>query len=143
MHDHESAGAEPGPQAHELAKLYLDTLEDPMDPKEYAALRVLAFAVLAGIAEPIDPDDSSSERRLDIDLTPAVIDEWMTFMAIHDSGRMDQTIVEVGDGSRTVVDSETAADPEALRNFCAQVRERNRIREEERDILKGIESAST
>ncbi|MFE9500282.1 hypothetical protein [Streptomyces collinus] len=38
---------------------------------------------------------------------------------------MDQQIVEVGDGSRTIVESEVAADPEALRALCAQGRERN------------------
>jgi hypothetical protein len=41
------------------------------------------------------------------------------------------------------VDGETASDPEALRIFCAQVRERNRARKEERDNLNGIEAAST
>lgn len=143
MHEHENAGATPVPQAHELAQLYLDTLEDLMDPKEYADLRTFTFAVLRVVAEPMDPDDSSSERHLDIDLTPAVLDEWLTIMAILSSGRMDQTIVEVGDGSRAVVDSEIADDPEALRNFCAQERERNRIRKRERDILKGIEAASS
>ncbi|MFJ6837081.1 hypothetical protein [Streptomyces sp. NPDC091209] len=56
---------------------------------------------------------------------------------------MDQTIVEVGDGSRTVVGSEIAADPEALRAFCAQERERNRILKQERDTLNGIEAASS
>lgn len=69
--------------------------------------------------------------------------EYMDLMGILGSGRMDQQIVEVGDGSRTVVDSETAADPEALRTFCAQVRERNQLRQEERDALNGIEAAST
>ncbi|MGW3028283.1 hypothetical protein [Streptomyces sp. NPDC001221] len=143
MPDHESTGAIPGPKAQELARFYLETLEDLMDPKEYADLRVLTFTLLAAMAEPIGPDDPPSKRHLDIDLTPAVHDEWLSIMGILGSGRMDQRIVEVGDGSRTVVDSETAADPEALRTFCARVRERNRLRQEERDILNGIEAAST
>ncbi|WUD72077.1 hypothetical protein OG937_10395 [Streptomyces sp. NBC_00510] len=143
MPDHESTGAMPGPKAHELARFYLDTLEDLMDPKEYTDLRVLTFTLLEAMTEPISPDDPPSKRYLDIDLTPAVHDEWLTIMGILGSGRMDQRIVEVGDGSRTVVDSETADDPEALRTFCAQVRERNRLRQEERDALKGIEAAST
>ncbi|WP_328663944.1 hypothetical protein [Streptomyces sp. NBC_00328] len=139
--DHESAAATPAP--NELAKFYLDTLENLMDPAEYADLRTLFFTLLGEMAEPITADDPPSERRLDIDLNPAVLDEWLTVMGILGSGRMDQTIVEVGDGSRTVVDSELAAEPEALAAFCAQVRERNRVREQEREILKGIEASST
>lgn len=143
MPNHESTGATPGPKAHELARFYLDTLEDLMDPKEYTDLRVLTFALLGAMTEPIGPDDPPSKRHLDIDLTAAVHDEWLTIMGILSSGRMDQQIVEVGDGSRTVVDSATAADPEALRTFCARVRERKRLRQEERDTLNGIEAAST
>ncbi|MGV9566157.1 hypothetical protein [Streptomyces sp. NPDC003480] len=143
MRDHENADATPDPKAHELARFYLETLEDLMEPKEYADLRVLTFTLLAAMTEPISPDDPPSKRHLDINLTPAVHDEWLTIMGILSSGRMDQQIVEVGDGSRTVVDSETAADPETLRTFCAQVRERNRLRQEERDTLNGIEAAST
>lgn len=143
MPDHESTGATPGLKAHELAVFYLDTLEDLMDPKEYAELRALTFAVLGAVAESVGPDDPPSECRLDINLTAAVLEEWLTVMGILGSGRMDQQIVGVGDGSRTVVDSETAADPEALRIFCAQVRERNRAHKEERDNLNGIEAAST
>ncbi|MFI0960835.1 hypothetical protein ACH4S8_05385 [Streptomyces sp. NPDC021080] len=140
MHDHPSSDAAPGPEAHELARFYLDTLEDVMDPKEYADLRTLVSTLLEGMAEPVGPDDPPSERQLDIDLTPAVIDEWLTVMGILGSGRMDQTIVEVGDGSRTVVDGELASDPAALAAFCAQVRERNRIREQEREFLDGLEA---
>jgi hypothetical protein len=143
LHDHEGTGATPGPHARELAELYLSTLEDLMDPKEYADLKTFISAVYRGIAEPIDPDDPSPERHLDIDLTPAVIDEWLIFSGILSNGSMDQRIVEIGDGSRTVVDGGIADDPEALRDFCERQRERNRIREEERKILKGIESAST
>lgn len=140
MPDEESTGATPGLTAADLARLYLDTLQDLMDPKEYADLRVLALALLEAMAEPISPDDPPSTRSLDIDLTPAVQEEWLTFMGILCSGRMDQKIVEVGDCSRTVVDSETAADPEALDAFCAEVRERNRLRKKERDILEGMET---
>ncbi|MFD5515438.1 hypothetical protein [Streptomyces sp. NPDC127066] len=142
MSDHESAADTPGPKAHELARFYLDTLEDVMDPKEYADLRLLVFTLLEAMVEPIDPDDPDPERRLEIVMTPAVHDEWLTIMGILGSGRLDQTIIEVGDGSRTVVDSDTAADPQALAAYCAQVRERNRTREEERAILKGIEAGS-
>ncbi|MFJ3308482.1 hypothetical protein ACIPSA_36635 [Streptomyces sp. NPDC086549] len=114
-----------------------------MDPKEYADLRALVFVLLEAMGEPMGLDDPPGGRRLDIDLTPAVHDEWLTIMGILSSGRMDQRIVEVGDGSRTVTDSETAADPEALRTFCARVRKRNRLRWEERDTLNGIEAASS
>lgn len=140
--DHESAAATPAPKAFDLARFYLDTLEDVMDPAEYTDLRTLIFTLLGAMSEPITPDDPPGERRLEIDMTPAVHDEWLIIMGILGSGRMDQTIIEVGDGSRTVVDSELAADPEALAAFCAQVRERNRVREEEREILKGIEASS-
>lgn len=143
MPDPESTGATSGPKSLELAQFYLDTLEDLMDPKDHADLCTLTFALLEAMAELTDPDDPPSNRHLNIDLTPAVHDEWLTVMGILGSGRLDQQIVEVGDGSRTVVDSETAADPEALRTFCAQVQERNRKRKEERDILNGIQAAST
>ncbi|MER5402800.1 hypothetical protein [Streptomyces sp. NPDC002599] len=143
MSDHESSAGTPGPKAHELARFYLDALEDIMDPKEYADLRLLVFTLLQAMTEPIDPDDPDPERHLEVVMTPAVHDEWLTIMGILGSGRLDQTIIEVGDGSRTVVDSDTAADPQALAAYCAQVRERNRIREEERAILKGIEASST
>ncbi|MFF2364787.1 hypothetical protein ACFVU0_19115 [Streptomyces sp. NPDC058122] len=142
MSDHDSPTDTPGPKAHELARFYLDTLEDVMDPKEYSDLRALIFTLIEAMSEPIDPADPDPERRLDIDMTPAVHDEWLTIMGILGSGRMDQTIIEVGDSSRTVVVSETAADPQALAAYCAQVRERNRIREEERAILKGIDAGS-
>jgi hypothetical protein len=141
--DHESAAATPAPKPFELARFYLDTLENLMDPAEYADLRTMFFTLFGAMTEPMTPDTPPSERRLDIDLTPAVLDEWLTVMGILGSGRMDQTIIEVGDGSRTVVDSELAADREALAAFCAQVRERNRVREQEREILKGLEASST
>ncbi|MFJ2730003.1 hypothetical protein [Streptomyces collinus] len=138
-----SADATPRVKAHELVGLYLDTLENLMSPAEYTNLRALTIASLAAMAEPIDPHDARSERHLNVDLTPAVPDEWLTIMGILGSGRMDQQIVEVGDGSCTVADSEVAADPEALRALCAQGRERNRLRQEERDTLKGIKTASS
>ncbi|MFF9158595.1 hypothetical protein ACF1AB_40970 [Streptomyces sp. NPDC014846] len=142
MPDDESTDPTPRAKAHELARLYLDTLENLMDPAEYTNLRVPTLASLAAMTEPIDPHDARPERHLDIDLTPAVHDEWLTLMGILGSGRMDQQIVAVGDGSRTVADSEVAADPEALRALCAQVRERNRLRQEERDTLDGTKTAS-
>ncbi|MGW2780179.1 hypothetical protein ACWC3X_02825 [Streptomyces populi] len=140
MSDHESAATTPEPGAHELARLYLDALEDVMEPKEHADLRTLVLTLLGAMAEPTGPDDPPSRVQLDIDLTPAVHDEWLTVMGILGSGRTDRTIVGVGDGTRTVVDSELAADPEALAGFCAEVRERNRIRGQEREFLDGIEA---
>ncbi|KAB1990300.1 hypothetical protein [Streptomyces triticiradicis] len=139
MSDHESATT-PEPGAHELARLYLDALEDVMEPEEYADLRTLVLTLIGAMAEPAGPDDPPSRVPLDIDLTPAVHDEWLTVMGILGSGRMDQTIVDVGDGTRTVVDSGLAADPEALAAFRAEVRERNRIRGQEREFLDGIEA---
>ncbi|MGW0970709.1 hypothetical protein [Streptomyces sp. NPDC002516] len=140
MSDHESTVPTPQPQAHELARFYLDTLEDVMEPKEYADLRTLVFTLIGAMAEPVSPDDPPSKHQLDIDLTPAVHDEWLIIMGILSSGRMDQTIVDVGDGTRTVVNSELAADPAALGAFCAEVQERNRVREQERKFLHQAEA---
>ncbi|WP_037623567.1 hypothetical protein [Streptomyces aureus] len=140
MSDHASPDDPPAPEAHELVRLYLDTLEDLMDPKEYADLRTLVLTFIGALAEPNGPDDPPARVHLDIELTPAVHDEWLIVLGILGSGRMDQKIVDVGDGTRTVVSSELAADTEALAVFCAEVRERNRVREEERRFLDGIEA---
>ncbi|MFD5819219.1 hypothetical protein [Streptomyces sp. NPDC127038] len=142
MHDHASSDATPGPGADELARVYLDSLEEIMDPKEYADLRVLTFTLLGAIAESAGPDEPPYTRRLDVELTPAVIEEWLILTGIRRTGRMDQKVVEVGDGSRTVVDDELASDPQALEAFCAEVRARNREREQEREFLKRIEADS-
>jgi hypothetical protein len=140
LSDHASPDDPPAPEARELVRLYLDTLEDLMDPKEYADLRALVLTFIGALAEPNGPDDPPSRVQLDIEVTPAVHDEWLIVLGILGSGRMDQKIVDVGDGTRTVVSSELAADTAALAVFCAEVRERNRVREEERRFLDGIEA---
>ncbi|MFJ6384658.1 hypothetical protein ACIQI7_32210 [Kitasatospora sp. NPDC092039] len=122
--------------------LYLDTLQARMDPDQFRVLGQLLGGTVAALASP------DGEGQIDIDdddqvhLTHEVKQELLAVLGIVATGTMEQHIVDLGDGSMTVMDPDTAADPEAVQRMRDWAAQQRRERKHTDAVLRGIAEAT-
>ncbi|MFE2174431.1 hypothetical protein [Kitasatospora sp. NPDC059462] len=134
---------EAGPSRADQVRLYLDTLQARMDPDQFRILGRLLTGTVAGLASP------TGDGRIDLDdddqvhLTREVKQELLAVLGIVATGTMEQHIVDLGNGSMTVMDPDTAADPDAVQQMRDWATRERREREHTDAVLRGIAGAST
>ncbi|WP_380286507.1 hypothetical protein [Kitasatospora purpeofusca] len=133
---------EAAPGRADQVRLYLDTLQARMDPDQFRVLGQLLTGTIASLASP------TGDGRIDIDdddqvhLTRNVKQELLAILSIVVTGTMEQHIVDLGNGSMTVMDSEAAADPDAVQQMRDWAAQERREREHTDAVLHGIAEAS-
>ncbi|WP_030277803.1 hypothetical protein [Streptomyces sp. NRRL B-24484] len=130
------------PSKAEQVRLYLETLQARMDPDQFRVLRHLVSRSLPVLAAP------DGEGHLDLDdenkahLTPEVTNELLVALAIATTGTMEHHVVDLGDGAATVMDADTASDPEAVQEMRDWAAQQRREREHTDAVLRGIADTS-
>ena len=106
------------PSREDEVRLYLATLEARMPPQEF---RVLAS--LLKDTEVLDQESGDLAHEVPEEdqpfLTRGVIEEFMVVLAIINTGRMDQQVVNLGHGVTTVVTEDVATDPVRMHDLRA------------------------
>jgi hypothetical protein len=125
----------------ELLGLYIEGVRARMDEPHFAvflkAMHGLAdFAESSGKLGVADLDDDEEQLKRE------VLTEVMQAAGILVTGRMDQVVVDLGDGIRALVTPEQAADPAVLERMRQNCVASSKLRREQADALKGIAEAS-
>ena len=110
------------PSREDEVRLYLATLEARMAPEEFRVLASLLEDTAILEQENGDLNQEISEEDQPF-LTRGVIEEFMVILAIINTGRMDQQVVNLGHGVTTVVTEDIATDPvqmHDLRTWAAE-----------------------
>ncbi|MFI9270864.1 hypothetical protein ACIGXM_09170 [Kitasatospora sp. NPDC052896] len=123
-------------------RLYLATLQARMDADQFRVLGMLlkdSVTLLTSEADEVGIDIPAEDERF---LTPEVREEFLAVLGILTTGRMDQQVIDLGDGTATVLDPAAAADPERVRELRDWAAEQRRRREHTASVLRGIADAS-
>ncbi|MFE0459857.1 hypothetical protein ACFW1A_11460 [Kitasatospora sp. NPDC058965] len=130
------------PSPGDKAQMYLETLRLRMDPEPYRVLGEMLQEIVRLVAAPGRAAEQVPAPEDEQYYTDEVRDELMVLVAILLTGRMDQHIVNVGNGFITVVDSDALADESRMAHLRDQAAERRRASNEQEDVLRGIEEAT-
>ncbi|GAA1247332.1 hypothetical protein GCM10009665_42910 [Kitasatospora nipponensis] len=123
-------------------RLYLATLQARMDPDQFRVLGRLVTGAITLLTSPSDELGIDISDEDEVFLTREVKDELLAILGILATGRMDQQVIDLGDGATSIMDPQAAADPVKVQELREWTAEQRRLRRETDTVLRGIADAS-
>lgn len=120
----------PTPSRVDQVQVYLEALQPTLEPDQFELLTNLFQEVLDFVAGGVPDGTLQLVFDEDDDVPTAVRDELMVLMAILTTGRMDQAVVDLGDGVTTVVTEEESHDPARMDEIHRFARGRARVEDD-------------